>query len=1047
MSSNFNFYVNRQGVQGERGAKGEQGFSPVISVESQTANEYILKVENEDGSFTTPNLRGNAIENNGGTYIRFNPDTAQMYTGYADGATTEQAGVVRMGTYDDLVAGESEELVPNVADVHNYVQNNIGTSGFVTTEQFNTYTSETAITLDNLENNKLNKSTFDSYTSATNSTLESLSTNKVNVSDYTTFANNTNSALSDLSTNKLNTSAFDSYVNSTSSTLNTLESEKLDFTDLSNSLIEGVNVTLTKDTENKTITISSSGSAQVQANWTETDSSNPSFIQNKPTLGTMASEDASDYTPSAGLSDVAISGSYNDLLNKPTIPEAQVNADWNATSGVSQILNKPTLFSGDYNDLTNKPDIPAAANNATITITQGGVTKGSFTTDQATDGTIDIDAVSSSLSAGNGIDINTSDEIDIMQEDNIISATYNWDFNVVGNLTEVDGVYSGFSGYSNYLKSKTAFTVDIATSLDIKIEFTTGADVRAWQNLLNTGFSTSMVVSFIHNIMEIDYYTSSTSRESEIALYNLSIRPNTTYTLLINYLNGELSVSLTASGATPVTATKSGVSGIYLGSDNRYFCIGMKRNSGNADFGGSINTNNSYIKIDGNFLDMTENPSKSKYCAKATSSLYGLVKPDNDTITVNNGVIEVDQSALTSKQDALVSGTNIKTINGDSILGSGDITTGNVSSSTVNNIVQITQADYDALATKDANTQYIITDAPALALADLSNISEEGINLIKNNSSGRNAGELISTLIPLQDANLHLLDGALLQYGTYKEFIDYIATLYGDGTSIPSYFCTESEWQSSVTQYGVCGKFVYDNTNNTVRLPKVTGKIDGTTDLNALGDLEPLFVRLPNTTGSFYSTCDNTYTSSSGAFSTVSTGSYTRGMGDYTVYWAQRTFDASKSSSVYSGNGSDTAIHEQAIKCFIYIVIATSSKTEIQTNIDEITTDLNGKADVDLSNMSASQSVKNEIISWGMPDYSASVSVTMPYTAPSNGWFAASNSNTTTTVIINGVQVAQGNWQNGAWSGNLNCQIMVAKGDVITGATGTMNFIPCKGVK
>ena len=35
----------------------------------------------------------------------------------------------------------------------------------------------------------------------------------------------------------------------------------------------------------------------------------------------------------------------------------QVNADWNATSGVAEILNKPTLFSGDYNDLTNKPTL------------------------------------------------------------------------------------------------------------------------------------------------------------------------------------------------------------------------------------------------------------------------------------------------------------------------------------------------------------------------------------------------------------------------------------------------------------------------------------------------------------------------------------------------------------------------------------------------------------------------------------------------------------------------------------------------------------------
>lgn len=31
------------------------------------------------------------------------------------------------------------------------------------------------------------------------------------------------------------------------------------------------------------------------------------------------------------------------IKNKPTIPAAQVNADWNATSGIAQILNKPTL--------------------------------------------------------------------------------------------------------------------------------------------------------------------------------------------------------------------------------------------------------------------------------------------------------------------------------------------------------------------------------------------------------------------------------------------------------------------------------------------------------------------------------------------------------------------------------------------------------------------------------------------------------------------------------------------------------------------------------
>ena len=43
------------------------------------------------------------------------------------------------------------------------------------------------------------------------------------------------------------------------------------------------------------------------------------------------------------LASVALSGSYNDLSNKPTIPAAQVNSDWNASSGVAQILNKPTI--------------------------------------------------------------------------------------------------------------------------------------------------------------------------------------------------------------------------------------------------------------------------------------------------------------------------------------------------------------------------------------------------------------------------------------------------------------------------------------------------------------------------------------------------------------------------------------------------------------------------------------------------------------------------------------------------------------------------------
>lgn len=323
----------------------------------------------------------------------------------------------------------------------------------------------------------------------------------------------------------------------------------------------------------------------------------------------------------------------------------------------------------------------------------------------------------------------------------------------------------------------------------------------------------------------------------------------------------------------------------------------------------------------------------------------------------------------------------------------------------------------------------------------------EEVNL---GSSSRNVGEIISSTLPLTDAGLHLLDGTLLPYGIYKEFIDYIADLYAENPSA-NYFTTEALWQSSVSTYGVCGKFVYDSTNNTVRLPKVTGKIDGTTDLNALGDLEPLFVRLPNITGSFYSTCDNTYTSSSGAFSTVSTGSYTRGMGNYTVNWAQRTFNASRSSSVYSGDGSNTAIHEQAIKCFIYIVIAISSKTEIQTNIDEITTDLNGKMDVDLSNMSASQSAKNEIISWGMPDWSNAIEITssFPYTCPSSGYLYLRNFNGFAEIVSNVNTTTYGYRVVGTSVGSNTVMFPVQFNEVLTlsaiSGQSNMYFTPMKG--
>ena len=255
---------------------------------------------------------------------------------------------------------------------------------------------------------------------------------------------------------------------------------------------------------------------------------------------------------------------------------------------------------------------------------------------------------------------------------------------------------------------------------------------------------------------------------------------------------------------------------------------------------------------------------------------------------------------------------------------------------------------------------------------------------VKMGGSSRNVGEIISSTLPLTDAGLHLLDGTLLQYGIYKEFIDYIADLYAENPNA-NYFCTESDWQSSVSTYGVCGKFVYDSANNTVRLPKVTGIVEGTTDVTALGEL--VEAGLPNITGELGYIGRFTNVAEQG----IAGAFYDNGLGNFTGSTASNGrsnigFDASRSSSLYKNNFNK--VQPQTVKLLYYIVIATSTKTDVQVDIDEIATDLNGKADVDLTNVTNTGYIK--MAGAGMPsnryiDLTLGASGTT-YTAPADGF-------------------------------------------------------------
>lgn len=243
----------------------------------------------------------------------------------------------------------------------------------------------------------------------------------------------------------------------------------------------------------------------------------------------------------------------------------------------------------------------------------------------------------------------------------------------------------------------------------------------------------------------------------------------------------------------------------------------------------------------------------------------------------------------------------------------------------------------------------------------------------------KNIGEIVTSTIPLVDANLHLLDGALiLGNGIYAEFVSHIAGLVATN---PNLFVTETVWQSNVAAYGVCGKFVYNSTNNTLRLPKIEGFIQGTNTASQLGDI--LQAGLPNITGQTGATSIGNRMPTTGAFAyrndlgRYSYGSATGAYGDV-VY-----FDASTVSSVY---GNSNTVQPQAIKVYYYIVVATSSKTEIQVDIDEIATGLANKADVDLTNVSAANmttAMENSNTPVIIADY---VSGTSGYRIWSNGY-------------------------------------------------------------
>lgn len=119
-------------------------------------------------------------------------------------------------------------------------------------------------------------------------------------------------------------------------------------------------------------------------------------------------------------------------------------------------------------------------------------------------------------------------------------------------------------------------------------------------------------------------------------------------------------------------------------------------------------------------------------------------------------------------------------------------------------------------------------------------------------------------------------------------------------------------------------------------------------------------------------------------------------------------------------------------------------------------TELNGKVDLNLNNMNPSATAKETIVGWGMPDYTAGISITLttdsPYTAQKDGFIIAcdvSGGVSTCYLKINDTNVGKSDVTN-YYIYRINAVYPVNKNDILSTEkninSGTLTFYPCKGV-
>lgn len=263
---------------------------------------------------------------------------------------------------------------------------------------------------------------------------------------------------------------------------------------------------------------------------------------------------------------------------------------------------------------------------------------------------------------------------------------------------------------------------------------------------------------------------------------------------------------------------------------------------------------------------------------------------------------------------------------------------------------------------------------------------------------------------------------------------------------------TEGEYQTAISTYGECPFYVIDDTNKTIRLPKLVNYIKMA---NTTQGVTQSAAGLPNITGFINANYDLRVDGADNSALYSGAPTANNGRGNTSGSNTGIHFDASRSNAIYGNSNTVTPAHTTVFPWVFAFNAAIPAST---AQAAEFQTALSSKADTDLSNISSVLTVANAL-SADMDNYTT-IASSVTFTAPLPGWISftpVDNTNTTDStnrgingyIAIDGKTVLTSSFVSGSDSTHPDTgwyYIGTSQTCYHTMSNGTVYFYPIKGV-